>query len=89
LPQPLAEALLKLKTQRTEMAKVQSTLENVPNQHLDSEFKWKLKFDAAAIEHKQLVERLRDENADLRRALEACKHIDRLQRAQVKMSKAK
>ena len=67
------------------MAKVQRALENVPNQHLDSAFKWKLKFDAAAVEHQQLVERLRFENAELRKALdEACKHIDRLQQTQVK-----
>ncbi|HIE00835.1 MAG TPA: hypothetical protein EYP59_11200 [Thiotrichaceae bacterium] len=81
--------MLKLKAQRTEMAKVQRALENVPNQHLDSEFKWKLKFDAAAVEHKQLVERLRGENAELRKALdEACKYIDRLQQTQVKGSTA-
>ncbi|EDN72791.1 hypothetical protein BGS_0934 [Beggiatoa sp. SS] len=38
---------------------IQKALENLLNQHLDSEFKWKLKFDAAAVEQKQLVERLR------------------------------
>ncbi len=74
LPQSLAEALLKLKAQQTEIADVQRALENVPNQHLDSEFKGKLKFDEAAVEHQQLVERLRFENADLRKAWdEACK----------------
>ncbi len=81
----MANALLTLKAQNTELAKVQRALENVPNQYLDSEFKWKLKFDAAAVEHKQLVERLRFENAELRKAMdEACKHIDHLQQTQVK-----
>ena len=86
LPLPLADALLKLKAQHTEMAKVQKALEGVPHQHLDSEFKWKLKFDEAAVEHKQLLERLRFENADLRKALDkTCKKIERLEQAQLKV----
>ncbi len=55
------------------------------NQHLDSELKWKLEFDAAATLNKQCVEKRHFENADLRRALdETCKYIERLEWAQVK-----
>ncbi len=74
---------IKLKAQHTEITDVQRALENVHNQYLDSEFKWKLKFDEAAALNKQCVERLRFENAGLRKALdETCQYLERLKRAQ-------
>ena len=42
-------------------------LKSAHNQQLGSEFIWRKKFDAAAIENKQCVNKLQFEKADLRR----------------------
>ncbi|OQY48424.1 MAG: hypothetical protein DRR08_32010 [Candidatus Parabeggiatoa sp. nov. 2] len=89
MPQPLAETLLRLKAQHTKIADIQRALENVHTQNSDSELNWKLKFESAAVENERLFEKLRGENADLRKALgDAYKYIDLMKRAQVKMPKA-
>ncbi len=45
-------------------------LKSAHNQQLGSEFIWRKKFDAAAIENKQCVNKLQFEKADLRKALD-------------------